>query len=243
MPTSTKKLVYDFYRKHNSILSGKNRDIPLVDVIAYLNEGLEIWFENRTFVAQTNLKVRNDLRVFKEEKVSLDLKPFDENCYNADYPEGVYKKLNQLATVSKSCCPDIVKDIPIRILQSDDLHDARKNPYRKSDFFFEQLNAVETKDGLMIYHDKAMDIKKVVIDYYRKPKELHAPSLEKCDDGTYYDYCGRIITKDQDFEVDATYAGNEVVDIAVLCAARDVGDVQSFQTQINRILGIQNLHK
>lgn len=244
MGVSSKKLVYDFRRKFNSVNSGKNRDIALVDIIAYLNEGQEIWFENRAFVAQTNQKVRNDLRTFKLDKVELSCSNYKEGCCLAQYPEDLYKRLNQVAVASKSdCCEGISKEIIPRIIQSDDLHEARHNPLRRSDFFFEQLNAIETADGLVVYHDDQMEVDKVFIDYYRKPKEIHAPSLEDCDGEHYYDYCGRIINSDQDFEVDDTYAANNVVDIAVLKASRDVNDVQGFQTQLNLILGTQNLHK
>jgi hypothetical protein len=243
MGVSSKKLVYDFRRKHNSVNSGRNQDIALVDVIAYLNEAQEIWFENRVFVAQTNQKVRNDLRVFKVDKVGLGCSSSGDGCCLAKYPKDLYHRLNQVTTSCNECCPGIDKRIIPRIVQSDDLHEARRNPYRKADYFFEQLLAVEGSDGLLIYHDNEVDIKNVTISYYRKPKEIHAPSLEECEGANYYNYCGEIITNDQDFEVDDTFAANDVVDIAILKAARDVSDVQGFQTQLQAILNNQRLHK
>lgn len=153
-------------------------------------------------------------------------------------------RLNQIVKAcNQECCPDIEKEIIPRIIQSDDLHEARLNPFRKANFFFEQLLAIEAKDGLMIYHDGEFEICEAKIDYYRKPKEIHAPSLEDCGGDHYYDYCGRIINKDQDFEVSTTYAANDVVSIAVLMASRDVSDYQGFQAQLNLILSAQELHK
>lgn len=242
MPISTKKLVYDFHRKNHSILSGEGNDIPLVDVIAYLNEAQEIWYENRVSVAQTNQKVRNDLRVYKVDKHSIECESIDDKCCLVKYPAKLHTRLNQLAIAVKDCCPNIEKEIIVRIIQSDDLHEARQNPFRKSDFFFEQLLGIETNGGIIIYHDGEMDINSVVIDYYRKPNELHAPSLEVCEGEKYYDYCGTIITKDTEFESD-TYSSNEVSDIAALCASRDVNDIQGFQTQLSKILQIKDLHK
>lgn len=243
MGVSAKKLCYDFRRKFNSINSGRNQDVALVDIIAYLNEAQEIWFEHRAYVAQTDQKVRNDLRVFKKDKVELACRDYEKGCCFARYPKELFKRLNQIALTRNECCEGIEKEIIPRILQSDDLHEARHNPYRRADYFFEQLSAIETKSGLVVYHDGAMDVLGVYIDYYRRPKEIHAPSLEKCNDGAYYDYCGRVIKRDQDFEVDDTYAANDVVDIAVLKASRDVSDPEGFSTQLQAILNIEKLHK
>jgi len=243
MGVSSKKLVYDFRRKFNSVNSGKNQDIALVDIIAYLNEAQEIWFENRVFVAQTNQKVRNDIRVFKVDNFKLDCSKYDDGCCLATFPSDLYQRLNQLAYANNDCCPDMTKEIIPRIIQSDDLHEARHNPLRQSDYFFEQLLAIETSKGLVLYHDDKMEVKDIKIDYYRKPKEIHAPSLEDCEGDVYYDYCGRAISKDQDFEVDDTYAANDVVDIAILKASRDVSDVQGYQSQLNAILNTMDIHK
>lgn len=248
MGISSKKLVYDFRRKFKSVNSGKNRDVSLPDIISYLNEAQEIWFEHRVFVAQTNQKVRNDLRVFKVDgrKVSDRIKcsSYGDGVCLIKYPTNLYHRLNQIVRVSKDCCPDHPKEIIPRIIQSDDLHEARHNPARQSDFFFEQLLAIESSDGLLIYHDNKMVVEYGYLDYYRKPKEIHAPTLERCaDGGYYYDYAGRIVDRDQDFEVDDTYAANDVVDIAILKASRDVSDVQGYSSQLNLILGQMNLHK
>lgn len=235
-----KKMVYDFRRKFNSVNSGRNRDIALVDIISYLNEAKEIWFENRVKLAQTDQRVRNDLRIFKKDYVELQCSPYKDGSCIAKFPNDLYERLNQVAVVRKDCCKDSKEIIP-RITTSDKLHEARHNNYRQADFFYEQLLAVEAADGLIVYHDNEMNVDKVLIDYYRKPNDIHAPSLEECDDGIYYDYCGVVISEDSDFEVDATYAANMVVDIAVLKASRDVNDVSSFQTQLNQIFAQGNM--
>lgn len=240
MATSTTKLVYDFRRKRNSINTGQNQDIPLVDVIAYLNEAQEIWFENRCYVAQTDEKVRNDLRAWKVDMDSLTLLTLDEDRVLAKYPKDLYKRLNQAVIATKDCCAGISKRIPLRIIQSDDLYDSRMNPFRKADFFFEQISAIETNDGLVVYSDGEMDVDTVYVDYYRRPKDLHAPSHQECAEG-YYDYAGKLITSDQDFEGLNPYSTNVITDIAVVCASRDVGNFAGFQTQINKILTVKQL--
>ena len=245
MSVSAEKPVYDFRRKYNSVNSGRNQDIALVDIIAYLNEAQEIWFENRVFVAQTNQRVRNDLRAFKVDALDLEVKDYSKGSSIAIFPSDLYHRLDQLVIASKAdCCKGITKEIIPRIIQSDDLHEARHNPLRKSDFFFEQLLAVEGRDGLILYHDNAMKIESACVDYYRKPKEMHAPKLAECQDGKYYyNYCGEIITENQDFESSDTFALNAITDIAVLRASRDVSDPQGFQSQLNAILSSLDLHK
>lgn len=243
MSVSTRKLVYDFRRHYDSINSGKTKDIDLVDVIAYLNEAQEIWYENRVFVAQTNQKVRNDLRVWKRDAVETSCSNYSDGICFVKYPDNLYHRLNQLAIATKDCCTNMNKEIIPRIVQSDDLHEARHNPLHKADYFFEQLLAIESSNGLLLYHDNEMKIKKVLFDYYIKPKELHAPSLEECEGPYYYDYFGRIVDKDQDFEGGDTYSANDIVEIAVFKASRDVSDIQGFQTQLNTILQRQTFNK
>lgn len=238
MAIQSSKLVYDFHRKYHASVTGANNDLALVDIIAYLNEAQEIWYENRVFVAQTNQKARNDLRVFKKDKISLGCSKIDSKCCLAKYPKDFYHRLNQLAITSKDCCPDTKEIIP-RILQSDDLHEARRNPYRKANFFFEQLSAIETTNGLIIYHDGEFEINDIIIDYYRKPQEIHAPSHELCPNGTYYLYDGRIVNQNQNFEVDGTYVNNLVSDIAVLLASRDITDRAGVETQIQKMLAVE----
>lgn len=242
MGIPSSKLVYDFKRKFNAINSGGNREIPLVDIIAYLNEGQEIWFENRCLIAETNHKVRNDLRPVKVVKESLSMEKVDDSCYLAKFPSSLYKRLNHIAVVKKDCCPN-PKEIVPRIIQSDDLHEGRLNPYRKADFFYEQLMAQEGSDGLYIYHDNEMEIVSVYIDYYRRPSPINAPSLDECGDGAYYSYDGSSVNSDTEFEFDKTYCVNDVVDVAVLIALRDVGDVQSFQTKLEEILRTESFFK
>lgn len=238
MAVSSRKLCYDFHRKYHAIVTGANNELALVDIIAYLNEAQEIWFENRVFIAQTNQKVRNDLRVFKKDKISLGCTKIDDGCCLARYPKDLYHRLNQLAITAKDCCPKQKEIIP-RILQSDDLHEARRNPYRKANFFFEQLSAIETSEGLIIYHDGELEVKDIIIDYYRRPREIHAPSHELCPNNGYYLYDGRLINKDQNFEVDATYVNNLISDIAVLIASRDITDRAGFESQVAKILTIE----
>lgn len=242
MPIPTSKLVYDFKRKFNAINSGKDNEIDLVDIIAYLNEAQEIWFENRCIVSETNQKVRNDLRPVKRVGYCGSCEEIDGRTCRFDYPDNLYKRLNQIVTAVNDCCKDEKYIIP-RIPSADFSNEARLNPYRQADFYYEQLICQDDSKGLVFFHDGKMEVISVCIDYYFRPPELHAPSLEECDGPNYYNYNGVSISKDTNLIFDKTYAANDIVDVAVLLASRDVGDVQGFQSKLNEILKTEGFFK
>ena len=240
---SVEKLINDFYRKQNAVNSSKSKHYNIVDVIGFLNEAYQIWYENKVFSAETNERVRNDLRLFEIKKLELECERVDENCCKITYPANFYQRLNQIAIAcNEECCPGVEKTIVIRIVQSDDLQDARRNPFRQSDFKWEQLIAEEAGDGMYIYHDCSMDIRKVYIDYYRKPEMVEAGHLVECAGG-YLKYDGEFINFKKDFEVDSTFADRQVSDIASIIASRDSGDYKDYQTKLQQILQLDKLYK
>lgn len=235
------KLVYDFIRKHNSNDTGQNQNLPIHAIIAYLNEAQELWFRAKVKNAQKDSQIREELRYWKEDYVELEIVKQNSRICSTKYPTNLYRRLNQIAVTSKDCCSKS-KDIIPRIIESDDLYEALANPYRKPDFFYEQLLAIESKDGLIIHTNNEMTVEEVFIDYYRIPQDIHAPTSEECGPALYYLYNGNVITKDQNFE-GMSASANDIVDIAVLCASVDTKDTKAFQARFNLIVGTQNIHK
>lgn len=243
MGVPTTKLVYDFLRKNNFALSGTGQKIPLVDVIAYLNEFQEIWFNNTVKEAELNQEASNELRRFIKPNVSLSLENFDSKTVYAKYPQGLHTRLNQKAIASGlDCCEGIIKEIGIRIIQSDDKNEARIKGFRNSSFPFERLIATVGENGLLIYHDGCCKIESVIIDYYRKPNELHAPSLEDCDGPYYYNYKGEVITEDTEFEASDVFSDNFISDGASILASADKNDPEKIDIKIKRLLQSRNLY-
>jgi len=239
MPVPAAKMVADFYRKFDSVLSARRRDIPLIDVIAYLNQAQEEWFRAVTKVADTDEQIRQDLRVvhIKERVLTYT----NQGEYGvADIPNDLFRRLNQRVVATCPKCGDIRKEFPLRIVQSDDKNEDARNTYRTADFHWEQLSGGEGDKGLYIYHQGKMNVEKVIIDYFRRPKPIHAPSLSLCEGAYYYDYQGARITQDSDFEFDFRYLDNLITDIAVLLAKRDVGEVQDFQLRLATLLQVEN---
>lgn len=243
MGVPTTKLVYDFLRKNNFVLSGQGKKIPLVDVIAYLNEFQEIWFNNTAKEAELNQEASNELRRYIKTNIPLELESLDSDTVYAKYPAGLHTRLNQIAIVSGiDCCDGITKRIKIKPVQSDDKYPARQGSLTKSSFEFERLVSTIGENGLLIYHDNSCKIDSVVIDYYRKPGELHAPSLEDCEGPYYYKYNGEIITEDTEFEASDIFSDNFISDGASILASADKDDQQRIDIKIKRLLQSRSLY-
>jgi hypothetical protein len=239
------KLVYDTRRKLNATISGTNSSIPLVDYIAAINEAQEIWFTNLVQVAETESRVRDDLRFFELKRVELTLSAHSDGIVRAKLPSDYYKRLNQVAICSKDCCPGITKEIIIDINQSDDINETNRNPFRRANFEYEQLNGDEAGDYLLVYHLDEMNVDKVLIDYYRVPNEIHAPSLAECDDAgkKYYDYSGRAITEDAPFEPSNRFADQRISDIAAIILSVSRDDYETFQSKLNSVLALGQIYQ
>lgn len=231
------KLVYDFERKYNHTKRGESRQIPLVDVIAYLNEAQGIWYGQMADLYETTEFVASELREFEEKNVELDF--ISRNTFHSIFrlPPGMYKRLNQKAVASDSCCGDLRKTITVRIEKSDKINEVINDPFFAPDFAWEQLPANEAGDFLYLYHG-TMNIHNVYVDFLRFPKEIHAPSLidGRCSPQEYEDYAGKKITEDSNFEPTSRFSDRKVVDIAVMLAKGDRDDYNAFQKQMQQII-------
>ena len=240
MSVSTRKLIYDFERKVSALNSNKGKSIRIVDAVSIINESYEILFENNVRLAETDSRYRDNLRQLEIKKKSLSIKHIDDNCVFATYPRNLYKRLNHVLVAKKDCCSESKVIVP-NIVQSDDLHIARKDPYRRADFGFEQALIDEAGNGIYIYHDGEFDVEKCEIDYIRKINHIQAPSLVECKDKSYIQWDLARITKDVDFDIDSTYFNRKVSDVAALLYTRDTKDIAGFELQLKKIISIDNI--
>jgi len=246
MSVSANKLVKDFERKLNAVNSGRMKNYRIVDIVCYLNEAQEIWFENKVFEADTNYKVRNDLRAFLVPKKEFECVEVDCDCCKIIFPDNYYKKLSvEVKVCNEKCCPGIGKTFGgnnLKEVQYDDKHNANNDLSWEPDFKWEQLTYNVGPDGLYFYTNGEMDISSVCMDYYRKPEPIEAPELVDCGN-LYVNVDDRIITQNKDFEVCATYANRQITDIAVYLAARDSGNPNQTNSQLQKILQIDKLYR
>lgn len=239
------KIIYDTKRKVGANGGGRHGDVTLMDFVSAVNEALEIWFSSMVEAAEVNPAARAEIDVYEEKLIPLTLQGSRDGITRADLPDDLYRRLNQRAVATRpSCCGDIKKNIIIRIPGSDDINEAIGNPYRRADFFFEQLFGSQSAGQLFVYDQGEMIIESVIIDYYRLPAPLHAPSLVKCkeDSGKYYLYDGQAVTKDTQFAAANRQADRKISDIAALLIAREERDYNAFQAHLQSILAISKLN-
>jgi hypothetical protein len=239
MPISTKKLLNDLRRKINSFNTGSGQDYAVIDLVSALNEAYEIVVEKGIEGADKVPHLKNSLRELEVKNKKLNLE-VNEDFVLAKYPKNLYKRLNQYCKVSCEDCENSKIIIP-RVVSSDDLNEARKNPYRGVNFAWEQLVCDESKDGLYIYTEGKVNIDYVIIDYYRKINYLQAASLVECADYQYEDYDDKLITKDVDFELDSTYISRMLPDIAALLITSDSKNTEAFKLTLEQIMAVNKI--
>lgn len=238
MAISVKRLITEFDLKFDRFKSDYKKNIRNEHKLMMLNEAQEIFYENRVQLAEVNSLFRNDLRRFEIKEVPLNKIASKEDYDVYAYPPDLYKMLRQKAIVSKPPCPNN-KTLSIEIVQTDDLNRSTNSLYWESSFEWEYLKGDEGGDNLYVYHDSNLILDSVIIDYYRRPKVIHGASMFA--DGRYTDWNGDEIGFDQGMEFDATYAYRTIIDVAILIARNNLGDVSDFKMKLEEILNKDRL--
>lgn len=240
---SSRRIIYEVSRKLKSVNTGGSNSFKVIDIVNAVNEAYEIIVENNIKLTDTDSLVRDNLR--KLEIKNHEIKPTEakDGWVYFKYPDNLYKRLNHVVIATCEKCSGITKRIIPRLVQSDDLNEARLNPYRKADFSWEQLLMDEAGDGVYIYVDDSCILaEKLIIDYYRKINYIQAPSLLECADYQYLDYDMKLITNDVNFDLDNTYISRKVVDVAVLLLRTDIKDTEAFNLKLNQMTQLQNFN-
>jgi hypothetical protein len=243
MAISAKKLIYDVERKINAIDSGRANDYRVVDLVSFVNDAYELIIEHLIAEKDQNETIRNHLRPLMVPNYKMTCDSTDDSgvCLSK-YPDDFYELINIRATVKKDCCEGL-KTIPLPKPQGDDIDEARRNSYRKADFYFEQLPCYESINGLRVYHDGELEVVNVYIDYYRKINRIEAPSLVECEDNIYKKWDGQLIVSDVDFEIDSTYLNRKISDVAAYLIQNASTDYLASNEKLKEILQINQLHK
>lgn len=234
MPVKSSRLVYEFDRRFDRFAGEVKPSLRLEHKMSLLNEATQIFFENRVKLAEINSTVRDELRPLEEKGRRLKVRSLRDASI-AEIPKDSFRVLRAEAVIERDGCG--TKTVPVVKMTTDDLTRARKNAFWRSSFEWEHILGDEGTEGLYLYHDGEFSVTEVIIDYYRRPAELHAPSMSA--QNQYIDWNGVTRKKDVDLELDNVYAYRKIVDIAVLLARADVGDQRDFQIQLMKILQVE----
>ncbi len=232
------RLLIDFDEKFDRFSNESNRRLRIEDKDSIINEALEIYFENKVAKAETDSKVRQELRPLEEKEIKL-VKLEDGDTFSIfKIPKNSYKILRARAIVEKEGCGQ--KEIPLIMFQTDDLNNGRKSPYWKSSYQWEHSLADEGSKGLYVWHENDFKIEYIIVDYYRKPLEIHFPSMSA--NKEYIDRNGVRQTKDQGLELSNMYARRHIIDIADLIGRANLGDTRDYEIKLNKIINVEKLN-
>jgi hypothetical protein len=228
----------EYRRQLNRVDAAHGSRVPVIEADGFLNQGIDIVFENLSTKFQLHSTATNHLRQLEEKRVKLKPKKFDKDSVYIDYPSNFYLLTNQFVKACRKDC-DTERVLDIYIVQSSDLNQSLKDPNWRPSFEWEQTIAEQAGNSLIVYHMCDFDVKEVRIDYLRKPNHIATPSLLQ--DGTSYVKDGKTITSNIDFEVTSTFFWRKAVEVAVLLTLTSLGDNMDYQAELSRILNLDKI--
>lgn len=230
--------IQEEYRRHlNRVNASYDQRIGIIDADGFINEGIDIVFENFAYKFETNTTLRNHLRQLEVKGLKRDVIKRDKDSSIIEYPEDLYMLTRQYVKACKDGC-DTEKVLNLYIIQSSDLTNSLKDPNWKPSFEWEQALAEDAGNNLIIYHNCEFNIKTVEIDYLKKPIHIATPSLLKT---VPYVKDGKTITKNIDFEVDSTFFWRKAVRVAVLNTKIALGNRVDYETELQAILALDKI--
>ena len=233
MAHSVIKMVTDFRRDYGRFNTASNSVIKIPEVIAILNRAKDIYTKEWVKRLEVDSTARKVLRNLEEKEEELEIIESKENYIIAKFPKDFYHLMRQRGKASKEKCGS--KEIIVTMFQTDDLNLARKDPFWKSTFAWEHAIGDEGSKGLYIWHEGDFKIDKVIIDYYRKPKDVHAPNMV-LPSRQYIYGDGKKITKNQDLELDSEYSNIDIGNIALLNALSITDDANDYALKLKEII-------
>jgi len=229
---------YEFLKGINRVNSDYNKSFSVAARDSYINRAKDVVFENFFAMSEMNTTIRNHLKAFEKKDIQLERVKEEENYNIYKYPAKFYRLLRQNAIFHTKEC-DTSRKIIIRIIQSDDINEALSDPYWEPSFEWGETLGDEGSEGFYVYKKPDHIIEKVVVDYMTKPSDIVAPSLTST--GSYKNSKGERVSQDSHFYGD-TYLWRKIVDVSVLFALRDLGQVDDFSSKMQEIISVDKLY-
>lgn len=226
-----RKLHYAFRSAYNRGDTQSNPKLSVAMVDSYLNEGMDIWFENEVDLYDTSGKITENLSYYVVTDKSIDISDYTEDTlWFCKYPNDYYRKLRAELSAKKESCGR--RRLKVNIFQSDDINEAIRDDLLKSSYEYEEVIAHEEGSGIVLFKGD-FDAFELYMTYIRKPNPIACPSLEE--EGSYVNEEGEKVSEDS-IDIGNRFIWRAWVDIAVLNAHRDFGDIQDYRTQLELIL-------
>lgn len=224
-------MVYSFDVKFDRFSGERKKNINLVDKLYLLNEAQLIFLEWKSRLFELNSEYRDILKPLEVKEYELKRK-FSGDGYDVfEFPEDMYRSVREYVILRRDDCGK--KRVPLIHVRSDKLEYFLKSPFWKPSYKWETVIGDEASDGIYVWYEDGCEIEKVVIDYIRYPAVMQAPSLRE--GGQYIDWNGKLVTNDVDCDFNDNDA-RKIVDIAVLLARSNMGDVRDFEVKLKELL-------
>lgn len=232
---------YEFVKQVNRINTNYNKSISVAARDSYFNHAKNVVLENLFAIAEINTTVRNHLRQLERKKVELKPLSATADCVIYQYPDAFYRPLTQWALMKTKTC-DQTRRVRVWTIQTDDINESLKDPYWEPSFEWEETFGEEGGKGYYVYKKPEHVIVSFYMDYMVKPDDICAPSLLDCEPACYTNAKGEKVCKDKDFLIDSTFLWHKIVDVAVVYALRDLGQLDDFEAKLKEILFTDKLY-
>lgn len=199
---SVETLHYEFELANNRLHTSWGKDIPSVDIDAYLNQSKDIILERYNELVEKNRKWMEHLRVLHIPDVKLRrIKKTDEyDIY--DLPSDYYSYLRVSAKACSAKCSKPQVIMTTDYTKSDSLNESLKDPFRQPSWYFRRGLYNFVSDGLQFYHQNQYDVKELRLSYVKYLENVAAPSM--CKGQQYLASDGvTVITQDQHLNLPA----------------------------------------
>lgn len=216
---SVQDLIYEFKLNMNKINRQDNVDIPVEDIIVYLNKAQMSWV--KTKINQNNVnragfdsirKRIDDLQVLKVSNAPLSPQKTNDLRYTGyrcplDQASDYMFYVQSYSVGSKNKCKG--QTLTNDLIRSGELDTKYKNDNYNPSFEWRYCLATLGNDQLEVYTDGTFELQEVYLTYLRYPKTIDAEGYTKFD-GTS--------STNQNSEL-PEYAKSDLVDLAVKFAA------------------------
>lgn len=223
---------WEVIRRVNHFNADYSKKLTVAAVVSIINESIQICQKNGAILYEVREDMAIDLEPLVERDKVLSIIKLKDKV-QASLPEDQFKILRITAKAVSDKCSD-PKEIIVRKIQHQKLSEALRSPFLKPSFEWEEtIGIMNTHKNLDVYVND-FDIEYVTIDYIKKHPKFSAASLAF--EGQYTEADGTIVSTDSGLYLDSADQMRIICDVAALIAARDLGDVTDFQTQLNKIM-------
>jgi hypothetical protein len=216
---TVEELVYEFKLMINKVNRQDNVDIPVEDIIVYLNRAQISWIKtkiNPNNIYKTGYesisKRIDDLQVLKKTSIELTTNKTNDTFY-VGYECPLEDAADYMFYLTSNCRAKknkCFKNLSIDLIRQGDLNNMYFDANFSPSFEWRSTLATIGDNKLFVYTDGEFDIEKVFITYLRYPKNIDIEGYSKLD-GTQ--------STNSNCEL-PEYAKGDIVDLAVKFAAQ-----------------------